>query len=171
MDRNLDRLSTIKSVLQSDPYARLCVRLSSVSDLYTLYGLRWGVEEGFKNLKPKMKLEYYGCKKVEGGYQEFYAHIFRMNLVALHGRIAQREIEEKTNQTKYDYTYHWKNSYRLVRGTLVELFTCAGHKVTAIIEGLIRRFARSITPIKPGRVFPRDLRRTKIRTQITPYNK
>lgn len=239
MDRNFDSFSTIKQVLQSDPFARICVRLGSGSgfyekalahpeddfilpwypsrkeketchtkgiatdplrvrvtkvvlssgelevlvstlfnqakytkeNIYTLYGLRWGVEEGFKNLKPKMKLEQYGCKKVEGVYQEFYAHIFMMNLVALHGMIAQEEIAEQTDQTKYRCTYNWKTGYRLVRGKLVELFHRTGNSILDTIEWLISHFTRSKIPIKPGRSFPRDLRWNPIKTRITPYNK
>jgi len=239
MDRNFDSFSTIKSVLQSDPFAQLCLRLSSVSgfykkvvthheddfvivwhpskkeketcrnkgvdtapirirvtkimlssgelevlvstlrsqrkytkeDLYTLYGLRWGVEEGFKNLKPKMKLEYYGCKKVEGIYQEFYAHIFMMNMVALHGMLAQPEIEQNADQSKYRYTYNWKTGYHLVRGMIMSLFNHEADNITEIIERLVSLISKSAIPIKPGRHYPRDMRRTKIRTQLTHYNK
>ena len=239
MDRYFDSFSTIKSILQSDPFSQLCVRLSSVSgfykkavacdkddfimvwyptkkeketcrnkgvdatpmrvrvtkvilnsgqlevvvstlrsqrrytkeDIYTLYGMRWGVEEGFKNLKPKMKLEYYGCKKAEGVYQEFYAHIFMMNMVALHGMLAQTEIEQKTDQTKYRYTYNWKTGYRLVREMVVTFFDFTQEYIEAMVERLISLFCRSKIPIKPGRKYPRDMRRTKIRTQLTHHNK
>ena len=55
----------------------------TVQDMQALYAMRWGIEEGFKKLKPKMKLEQFGCKCFEGVYQEFYAHLFMMNVVTL----------------------------------------------------------------------------------------
>jgi len=139
-------------------------------DLATLYSLRWGVEEGFKNLKPKMKLEHYGCKKVAGVYQEFYAHILMMNLVALHGMIANEQIEKRTNQRKYSYTYNWKNGYRFVRASIVELFSMP-RKIMARIGELIDCFQQSIVAIKPGRSFVRDMRWNQVKTRITHYNK
>ena len=45
-------------------------------DMKALFALRWGVEGGIKKLKPKMKLEKFGCRKQEGVYQDFYAHIW-----------------------------------------------------------------------------------------------
>ena len=60
-----------------------------------LYFMRWGVEESIKKLKPKMKLEHFGCRKMEGVYQEFYAHIFMLNIVAMLGNEAQQDIDIK----------------------------------------------------------------------------
>ena len=139
-------------------------------DLANLYSLRWGVEEGFKNLKPKMKLEHYGCKKTTGVFQEFYAHIFMMNLVALHGMIAHLEIERKTNQRTYSYTYNWKNGYRFIRESIVELLSIP-KKIKAYLERIIEKFQQSIVAIKPGRSFVRDMRWNTVKTRITHYNK
>ena len=40
-------------------------------DLVELYGMRWGVGEGIKKLKPKIKVEQFGCRKPQGIYQDF----------------------------------------------------------------------------------------------------
>ena len=53
----------ITSLLDTDKFP--------LEDISNLYRLRWGIEEGFKNLKPKMKLEEFGCIRQEGVYQEF----------------------------------------------------------------------------------------------------
>jgi hypothetical protein len=57
----------------------------SLADMKELYRMRWAIEEGFKKLKPKMKLEYFGSRKPEGIFQEFEAHLFMMNLIAING--------------------------------------------------------------------------------------
>lgn len=139
-------------------------------DMSTLYSLRWGVEEGFKNLKPKMKLEYYGCKKTVGIYQEFYAHIFMMNLVALHGIIASPHIDVKHQERKYDYAYNWKNGYRFVRESFLDLVQNP-RKINDIIDRIIDNFQRSLVAIIPGRSFVRDLRWNQVKTRITSFNK
>lgn len=139
-------------------------------DMATLYSLRWGVEEGFKNLKPKMKLEYYGCKKTIGVYQEFYAHIFMMNLVALHGIIASPYIDGKNQKRKYDYAYNWKNGYRFVRESFLDLLQNP-RKIEDIIDGIIANFQRFLVAIIPGRSFVRDLRWNQVKTRITSFNK
>ncbi len=66
------------------------------AEMKELYAMRWGVEEGFKKLKPKMKLEQFGCRRHEGVCQEFYAHIFMMNLVTIIGNEAEEAIVAKT---------------------------------------------------------------------------
>ena len=85
----------------------------STQEIGKLYFMRWGIEEGFKKLKPKMKLEHFGCKKPEGIYQEFYAHIFMMNLLAIIGQDAQHGIDKQTQNRKIKYTYNWQNAYNL----------------------------------------------------------
>lgn len=142
----------------------------SKADLAELYSLRWGIEEGFKDLKPKMKLEYFGCKKVQGVYQEFYAHIFIMNLVGLQGMIARQQINEKTKRRKYSYTYNWKNGYRFIREKIVDILSQI-KRIPHLIDELSERFAKSLIAIKPGRKFNRDMRWNKIKTKKTHYNK
>ncbi|RZL97782.1 MAG: hypothetical protein EOO88_62095, partial [Pedobacter sp.] len=84
------------------------------AQMKVLYGLRWPIEEGFKKLKPKMKLEQFGCRKPDGIFQEFEAHIFMMNLVALLGIQAQQQID-MNKKRKLNYKYNWQNAFRFVR--------------------------------------------------------
>lgn len=99
--------------------------------------MRWGIEEGIKKLKPKMKLEYFGCKKMEGIYQEFYAHIFMLNMVALVGNEAQQIIDEKLAHRKRKYKYNWQNAYRHVRDKIVILIN--NRNVYKILNDLVKK--------------------------------
>ena len=78
----------------------------STEDMAKLYQMRWGAEEGIKNLKSKIKVEQFGCRKTEGIYQEYYAHILAMNMVALAGMAATKQIEKKTRKRKLTYKYY-----------------------------------------------------------------
>jgi len=141
----------------------------TTEDLGELYHLRWGVEEGFKNLKPKMKIEQFGCKKTEGVFQEFYAHIFCMNMVGLTGGMANRQITDKTKHRKYRYKYNWKNAYRFLRGKILNFFQF--QEVGQWLDSLIEEIITSVVAIKPGRSFERDMKACNKKGRITHYNK
>ena len=141
----------------------------SQEDLKELYGLRWGVEEGFKNLKPKMKIEQFGCRKKNGLYQEFYAHIFCLNMVALSASIAQTEIKKKVSHRKYAYKYNWKNAYRFLRKRMVRLLTLKN--IQSLLDELLNNIERSIIAIIPDRKFARDTNALNKRGRISQYNK
>lgn len=126
----------------------------SSADMAELYAMRWGVEEGIKNLKPKMKVEQFGCRKPEGIYQEFYAHILAMNMVALAGMAAQKVIKKKTARRKLNYRYNWKNAFRYLRDITVGLFSqeCA----EKLLEKLVGNIISSVIAIRKGRKFSRQ---------------
>lgn len=125
------------------------------SDMRELYGMRWGVEEGFKKLKPKMKLEQFGCRRYEGVYQEFYAHIFMMNLVTIIGNDAEEKITEKTKGRKLKYKYNWQNAFRFVRNKFIDIFNTGAFQSS--IECIIEQIANSLTAIKKNRNFGRQM--------------
>ena len=120
-----------------------------------LYGMRWGVEEGFKKLKPKMKLEQFGCRRHEGVYQEFYAHIFMMNLVTLIGNDAEEAIAAKTNERKLKYKYNWQNAFRFVRNKFISIFSLGDLK--AALEWIISQVVNSLVAIKADRNYTRNI--------------
>ena len=143
----------------------------SVKDLAELYHLRWGVEEGFKNLKPKMKLGYFGCGKPSGIFQEFYAHIFCMNIVALAGGTAQVAISKKTSGRKLGYTYNWKNAYRIIRERMAGILFLSSVKAAKLLDEIYALIASSLVAVKPGRKHPRDMKNNSLTTRIYPVNK
>ncbi|WP_317191780.1 IS4 family transposase [Fulvivirga marina] len=138
-------------------------------DMADLYKLRWGVEEGFKNLKPKMKIEQFGCKKAAGIFQEFYAHIFCINMVSLTGIVANKLIEKRTRHRKWKYKYNWKNAYRFIREKLIEFLFCKA--TSTLLDKWLKQISSSIVPEKPDRHFPRDTRSSNRKGRITQFNK
>lgn len=125
-------------------------------DLAGLYHHRWGVEEGYKNLKAKMKIEQFAAKKPQGIYQEFYAHIFVMNMVAILKNTVHHAVWQHTRHRKLDYKCNWKNAYRYFREVVIEFLWW--EKANQILEELLKRIERSIITIRPGRSFHRDMR-------------
>lgn len=127
--------------------------LFTTADISTLYGMRWGIEEGFKKLKPKMKMEHFGSRKPEGIFQEFQAHIFMMNMVAIMGMNAQDKITKKMSIRKMAYKYNWQNAFRFIRKHMVKLIVY--QEVEILIDKLTELISRSVIPIKKGRSFER----------------
>jgi hypothetical protein len=124
------------------------------TEMKQLYFMRWGIEEGIKKLKPKMKLEHFGCRKMEGIYQEFYAHIFMMNVVAIMGNEAQQSIDVKVKERKRKYKYNWQNAYRHVRDKIIVLLN--SRNIYKTIKELIKKIESSIVAIVPDRAFSRE---------------
>ena len=141
----------------------------TIQDLSELYNLRWGVEEGFKNLKPKMKIEHFGTKKVDGIFQEFYAHIFTINMVGLTGLITDQQIEKKTNHRRWEYKYNWKNAYRFLRTKMMKILLF--EEIGDLFDQLLERISSSLVAIKPDRQFIRDTRNSQKKGRITPFHK
>lgn len=125
-------------------------------DLARLYHKRWGVEEGYKNLKAKMKIEQFAAKKSQGIYQEFYAHIFMMNMVAVLKNLAEKKIKQQTRHCRGNYKCNWKNAYRYFREVIIEFLWW--EKANQLLDELLKRINKSIISIRPGRSFHRDMR-------------
>jgi energy-converting hydrogenase A subunit M len=122
-------------------------------DMQVLYDMRWGIEEGIKKLKPKMKLEQFSCKCFEGVYQEFYVHLFMMNVVTLIGNQAEEIIIDKTKQRVLVYKYNWQNAFRFVREKVAAIFHLGN--IAECVAQLIVQISASIIAVKPNRNFAR----------------
>jgi hypothetical protein len=125
----------------------------TTAQISELYQLRWAIEEGYKDLKPKMKLEQFGCRHYRGIYQEFYAHIFMLNLTSLLGNQAQKQITQRTKKRKLTYQYNWQNAFKLVRNTFIRLVKLTD--IQELIDNVLVKIGNSITAIKDGRTFER----------------
>lgn len=138
----------------------------NTQDIGMLYRYRWGVEEGIKKLKPKMKIEQFGCRKSEGIIQEFYAHIFCFNMISLAGSMANQMIDQNTQHRKIKYKFNWQNAYRFFREKLLRLIAFK-ERIDSVIDELINQIITSITAIRPGRKFIRDMRHKNKQRRIT----
>ena len=116
-----------------------------------------------------MKIEQFGCKKTEGVFQEFYAHLFCMNMVGLTGGMANKEITVRTNHRKHRYKYNWKNAFRFLRGKILNFFLF--NEIEQWLDSLIEEIITSVVAIIPGRSFNRDMEACKKKGRITHYNK
>ena len=72
---------------------------------------------------------------MRGIYQQFYAPIFMLNIVAIINNEAQQSIDEKLPDTKHKYKYHCQNAYRHVRDKIGALIN--NRNIYKILSNLV----------------------------------
>lgn len=116
------------------------------SVLKEVYGLRWGIETSFRELKYAVGLLNFHSKKVEYITQEVFAQLIMYNfsmMITSHVIIQQRG-------TKYAYQVNFTQAIHICG----VYFRCR-NGTPPDVEALIRRY---ILPIRPGRSDRRNIR-------------
>lgn len=114
-------------------------------ELKKLYGMRWGIETSFRDLKYTVGLLHFHSKKVEYILQEIFASLIMYNFSEL---ITSHVVIEKGTR-KHEYKVNFSVAVHICREFLLKA------TIPPDIEALIARY---ITPIRPGRSRPRDMR-------------
>jgi len=139
-------------------------------DIYQLYGLRWGVEEGIKKCKTRMKIEMFGARTLHGIYQELYAHRLVMNIVSIMGMETQERLENELPESrKYSYIYNWFNAFRLVRKNLYDLLHYK--RRDRLLNQIIEQMEVSPVAVVPNRKFSRQTNLKGNRYRHNTYSK
>lgn len=113
-----------------------------MSDLKTLYHLRWGIETSFRSLKYTVGLLHFHAKKAENILKEVFARLTLYNfsgLVALHST----RLDSKRKypcKVKFSAAVHFCRQFIL------------GNLSPPVLEALL---LRQFSSIRPGRTFPR----------------
>lgn len=113
--------------------------------LKKLYGMRWGIETSFRDLKYTIGLLHFHSKKVEYILQEIFASLIMYNFSEL---ITSHVVIEKGTR-KYEYKVNFSVAVHICREFLLKV------NIPPDIESLIARY---ITPIRPGRSRPREMK-------------
>jgi hypothetical protein len=137
-------------------------KLFSYDDIFTIYGLRWNVEEGYKFYKNITEMENFSGKSKIAIEQDFHATIFAGNISALLMLEAQDEIEEI--QSKKILKYKYKINRNILVGTIKNeiMDVLMGEQdLNEYCENLKTRIKKNLVPIRPGRKFPRIFKRVR----------
>jgi len=134
----------------------------SYSDIFTMYGMRWNIEEGYKFYKNIAEIENFSGKSKIAIEQDFYATIFACNISTLLMLEAQDEVEEANSEKKLKYKY--KINRNILVGTVKNeiLDVLLGEQdLNEYCERLKNRIKKNLIPIRPGRRFPRVFKRIR----------
>jgi len=102
-------------------------------------------------------------------YQEFYAHIFMMNLVSVIGSDTEEIIFNKTKHRKHPYKYNWQNAFLYVRDSFINLLSSINP--IALLKEIMDSIAASLIAVKKGRHFVRDIDGKRRRAGYSPCYK
>ena len=117
----------------------------SAAEIKKLYGMRWGIETSFRDLKYTIGLNYYHAIKAESILQEIYSRMVLYNfcrLIAGHAK-----VKPSKKGRKYAYKINFSDAVLIFRDFLKKLVKPG--KVIDLIE-------KYIVPIRSGRDEPRD---------------
>ena len=126
-----------------------------------LYHLRWPVEEDYKTMKCRMKVEAFTGKSVLSVYQDFHAQVFFKNLVAVMAFPVQAELSALEVKDQYKHQINFTHALGKAKDMVVLLF----QRTNSVTRRLIKEFqlliAQTTEPVRPGRKFPRKHKTTK----------
>ena len=129
-----------------------------------LYALRWGVETAYETLKSQVCVEAFSGRTVNSIYQDMWASMVLMNMMAVVRDEAQVKVDEerkdKVNKHKYA-----PNIGHLIITLRDEMIFCRLRKDSELsaeqLERVVTKIAGCVRPVKPHRSTPRKPSRSE----------
>jgi Transposase DDE domain. len=144
-------LRVVRFPLTIDTYECLITNLPKDTfppdELKKLYGLRWGIETSFRELKYAIGLSCFHAKKVEYIQQEIFARLLLYNFC----EIITTYVAIQQKDTKHAYQVNYTLAIHLCRQFLrfhADIFS-------PDVEMLIQK---NLLPVRPGRSDPRKVK-------------
>jgi hypothetical protein len=137
------------------------------NDIYTLYGMRWNIEEHYKFYKCITEIENFSGESKIAVEQDFYATVFTCNSASLLAQEAQEEVNQAAvnKETKYTYKINRNILIGTVKNEILKVLL-EDQDLSKYCEKLKRRLKRSLIAIRPGRSFDRPESRRERRPII-----
>ena len=132
-----DSFETVVTNLDADSFP--------APELKKLYHMRWGIETSFRELKHTLGLLHFHAKKTESVLQEIFASLIMYNFTEL----TTSHVISLKNSRKYSCIVNFSAAVHICRQFLL------GNVSPPVLETLIARY---VSPVRPGRNFPRNLK-------------
>ena len=127
--------------------------------LLRLYGMRWGVESSFRELKYSIGLSNYHCRKPQSVMQEIWARLTLYNFCeAIIARTAEEmagEMAEEAAGGRGKKKYIYQINFTLAIHVCICFLRTLPHEAPPNVGALIRKH---LLPVRPGRQFRRRAR-------------
>lgn len=125
-----------------------------------LYALRWGIEENYKREKQRLEIENFSGRSPWVIMQDLFAKIFAQNLTAIVTLLAQWLADERYQHRKHSYRVNFANALSKMKNTLVRLLLFSSP--LDLCWRLLQKIARCVEAVRPGRSFPRNLKKVRV---------
>jgi len=133
-------------------------------DIKELYKMRWGVEEGFKQLKKTLYVEHFSGKSVLSVKQDFYAKVLLLNLASL---IRNQAAKVSKRESKHKRKVNKTQALAKLKDFMVDLLY--SKNIMGCIEKLMQLLERCTDIVREGRSFPRFETSSRRRVKTLNY--
>ena len=127
----------------------------TIQDFKELYHYRWTIEEDFKVIKTRIRIENFSGKTLHSILQDFYAGFFTKNLAAVLTKPADESIPDICRTRKFPYQKNTTYVLSLVKKIWNRLFKSI--KIPPLIERLNQLCLENLSPIRLNRSYPRKV--------------
>ena len=117
-------------------------------------------EENYKREKQRLEIENFSGRSPWVLLQDFHAKIFAQNLTAIFVRLAQWLADARYQHRRHGYRINFANALSKMKNNLVRLFL-----ETSPLDlswRLLQRMADAVVAVRPGRKFPRDMKKVRV---------
>ena len=125
-----------------------------------LYALRWGIEENYKREKQRLEIENFSGRTPRVLLQDFHAKIFAQNLTAIIATLAQWLADARYRHRQHTYRINFANALSKMKNNLVRIFMHTSPM--ELCWRLILRMADAVEAVRPGRSYPRNLKKVRV---------
>ena len=134
-----------------------------------LYFKRWWIEEDFKLLKSRLKVEHFTGVTPLTVYQDIHAKLFAKNVAALLRSLPDQILGAEVPDRKYPYQTNRTQVISKLKNTIVSLFCVSFQKLEKLLSSLYFAFIETAEPIRKNRKYPRKRKkRTGFAVQYKP---
>jgi len=153
----------IKFVLNSGELETLATNLFELHESLfpELYALRWGIETAYFRLKEELCVEKFSGKTPNSIRQDFWASMVLLISTAVVQRAADDVIQQRQQDIPVKHQNRARTSDLIItmRDEFIFAVLCGNPMFSsAEMERIINTIARSISPVRPGRSFPRNFK-------------
>jgi hypothetical protein len=157
------QLRVVKFLLKSGEVEILATNLFDLpeSAFPALYAMRWGVETYYHKLKQIVGVEQFSGKTPNSVRQDFWASMVLLINTAIAQQEADREVagRHKAKNNKHSYRAATTKIVVALRDRLVFATLCGYPDLAAIaLEDILDELSRAVSPLRPGRSYPRKPR-------------
>ena len=125
-----------------------------------LYSLRWGIEENYKREKRRLEIENFSGRSPHVLLQDFHAKILAQNLTAIFVCLAQWLADEQYRHRKHRYAINFAHALSKMKNNLIRLFLLTSP--LEIAWRLLEKIASSVEAVRPGRSYPRNMKKVRV---------
>jgi hypothetical protein len=120
-----------------------------------LYFKRWWIEEDFKLLKSRTKVEHFTGVTPLTVYQDFHAKTFSKNIVALLRSLPDQTLEQQGAKQKHQHQTNRTQTLSALKDVVVSLFCLSRKKLEKTLCDIYHLFMTITEPIRKNRQYPR----------------